>query len=179
MKELSENILDISMNSVRAGASLITVLVTEEGAMLSIRITDDGCGMSPEMVKSVADPFCTTRKTRPVGLGIPFFKMQAEQTGGSFSIESEIGIGTTVEAVFDQSNIDSIPLGDMPETIMTLVGSCEQSDVLFRHRTGKGNSISVDTREIRNVLGDGVPLSSPEVLLWIKESLAEQYAENP
>ena len=71
MKELSLNILDIVENSVKAGATLTEILLTEEQNQLTITIRDDGCGMDAETVKRVTDPFYTTRTTRKVGLGLP------------------------------------------------------------------------------------------------------------
>ena len=107
MTEISLNVLDVSENSTRAGASLVTILVTADTVhdKLTIVIADDGCGMTEEQVAHVTDPFFTTRTTRKVGLGIPFFKYAAESTGGSFHIESEPGKGTTVTAVFGLSLI--------------------------------------------------------------------------
>lgn len=176
MKQLSENILDIAMNSVRAGAALISVTLRETPPLLSITIEDNGCGMSEEQVRRVTDPFFTTRTTRKVGLGLPFFKMEAEQTGGSFRIESKEKVGTRVNAVFDQSHIDALPLGDMPETVMTLVGSAPDRDMVFTHHSDRFE-IRLDTRELRETL-DEIPLDTPEVLLWIREYLAEQYGQN-
>ena len=102
MPEISLNVLDVAENSTRAEASLVIITVKADTASdeLTIVIKDDGCGMTPEMVKNVTDPFFTTRKTRRVGLGVPFFKLAAEMSGGRFSIESEVGVGTTVTAVF-------------------------------------------------------------------------------
>ena len=71
MKELSLNILDIAENSVRAGAKLITITIDEDDETLKVTISDDGCGMTEEVLRNVTDPFCTTRTTRKVGLGIP------------------------------------------------------------------------------------------------------------
>ena len=71
MKELSLNILDIAENSVKAGATLVTVSLTQTGNVLTLEITDDGCGMDAETVRRVTDPFYTTRTTRKVGLGLP------------------------------------------------------------------------------------------------------------
>ena len=91
MPEIALNILDIAENSVRAGASLIeiTVSVQPEEDKLTVVIKDDGCGMTPEETEKVLDPFYTTRTTRKVGLGVPFFRQAAESTGGSFRIVSE------------------------------------------------------------------------------------------
>ena len=123
MPEISLNILDVAENSVRADASYIeiTVSVQPEDDTLTVIIRDDGCGMTPEQVLSVQDPFFTTRTTRKVGLGVPFFKQAAESTDGSFQIDSEKGKGTTVKAVFGLSHIDRMPLGDISSTIQTLI----------------------------------------------------------
>ena len=49
-------------------------------------------------------------------------------------------------------------------------------DFLFTH-TAPGVNVRLDTSEIREVLGEDVPLSVPEVLAWIRESLEEQYGQ--
>lgn len=102
MQELSLNILDVAQNSVRAGATLTEITVDEQPAddRLTISIRDNGCGMAPEQVRQVTDPFFTTRTTRRVGLGVPLLKMAAELTGGSLEITSEPGRGTSLRAVF-------------------------------------------------------------------------------
>lgn len=181
MKELSLNILDITENSVKAGALLTKILITEDEETLSIVIEDNGCGMSEEVVRAVTDPFYTTRTTRPVGMGIPLLKMEAEMTGGSFRIESVSekvdyeNRGTRVEAGFFKNHIDFIPLGDVISTVTTLIQGHPDRDFLFRH-TFRGNEVSLDTRELREVLGEDVSLSDYEVLTWIGESLTEEYA---
>ena len=88
MKELSLNILDVAENSVKAGATLTQILLDEQDGTLTLQIVDDGCGMSEDVVRSVVDPFYTTRTTRKVGMGIPLLKLACEQTGGSLSIDS-------------------------------------------------------------------------------------------
>ncbi len=179
MKELSLNILDISKNSVKAGASLTEILLEETEDVLTLKIIDNGCGMKKEMVDSVTDPFTTTRTTRPVGMGIPLLKLAAEMTEGSFSIESRHeseypeNHGTKVTAIFNKNHIDFTPLGDIPASITTLIQGSPHTDFLFRHTTPQGEA-SVDTRELREQLGD-VPLDTFEVILWIEEYLKEQY----
>ena len=72
MKELSLNILDITQNSLTAGATLVGIsLLEDEQGILTLTISDDGKGMSEEIVKGVTNPFYTTRTTRKVGLGLP------------------------------------------------------------------------------------------------------------
>ena len=182
MKELSLNILDIAMNSVKAEATEIDISLTETGTELTIAISDNGRGMTPEFLKSVTDPFTTTRSTRKVGLGVPFFKLAAEQTGGDFSIvsrdrDSHPGDhGTTTAARFDKTSIDFTPLGDIVSTVTTLIQGSPDLHWVFRH-TMPDREVSLDTDELKAVLGDDVPLSEPEVIAWIGGYLAEQYGE--
>lgn len=187
MKELSLHILDIAENSAKAGAGLIGISITEKGGILTLRITDDGCGMKPEMLSRVTDPFTTSRTTRKVGLGLPLLRLAAEQTGGSLEITSRHidefpeNHGTEVTAVFNTRHIDSPPLGDVISTIVTLIQGHPESDLIFRHTaegdvSGETLDVSLETKAMREVLGD-VPLSTPDVLVWIRDSLSEQYGD--
>lgn len=176
MKELSLNILDITENSVKAGATLTEISITESKNKLVISIKDDGCGMSEDIVRSVVDPFYTTRTTRKVGMGVPLFKMAAEQTGGKLEIVSDTGEdhGTTVTAYFYKDHLDFTPLGDVISTVTTLIQGHPDTDFLFTHLID-GKEIRLDTRELRAVL-EGVPLNTYDVLEWIRGYLEEQYS---
>lgn len=177
MTEISLNVLDVAQNSVRAKASLVEISVEADinADTLTIVIKDNGCGMTEEQVHNVTDPFYTTRTTRKVGLGVPFFKMAAESSGGSFSITSEVGKGTTVTAVFGLSDIDRMPLGDMTSTMHTLITMNDGMDFLYTYKVNERQFI-LDTREFREILG-GVPLNTPEVSTYIKEYLTENKKE--
>ena len=177
MPEISLNVLDVAENSTRAKASLveISVAVDTKADTLVIQIKDDGCGMTEEQLSHVEDPFFTTRTTRKVGLGVPFFKMAALAAGGDFSIESKPGAGTCVTAVFGLSHIDRMPLGDMTSTIHTLIIFHKDVDFRYTYEVD-GRSFTLDTREFREVLGD-VPFDEPEVSAYIKEYLTENKKE--
>ena len=183
MRELSLNVMDIAQNSISAGASLITITVEEDAGLdeLSISIGDNGRGMTPEQVEHVTDPFFTTRTTRSVGLGVPLFKMEAEMTGGRFSIESTVGVGTTTTAVFKPSSVDMIPLGDINGTVSMLVMMNPDLDFLytrgFKTEEGERREFALDTRELRTVLGEDVPLNLPDVTQWVNEYLSENTDE--
>lgn len=177
MPELSLNVLDVTENSTRAGAKLVSIRVTADHGSdtLTIQIEDDGCGMTKEQVEQVTDPFFTTRTTRKVGLGIPFYKYAAESTGGSFSIVSEVGKGTTVTTVFGLSHIDRMPLGDISSTIHTLVVYHPETDFVYTYQVDD-REFTLDTRELREIL-EGVPFSEPEVSQYIMEFLTENKSE--
>ncbi|MBR7082096.1 MAG: ATP-binding protein, partial [Oscillospiraceae bacterium] len=133
------------------------------------------CGMTPEQASRVTDPFFTTRTTRKIGLGVPFFKMAAESSGGSFDIVSEKGAGTTVTAVFGLTNIDRMPLGDISSTIRNLIVYHPESDFYYRYSVD-GRSFYLDTREMRDILGD-IPFDAPEVFSYIDDYLRENKRE--
>ena len=173
MRELSLNILDIAQNSIAAGASLTEIVVAENTRekTLLIGIYDNGKGMTEEQVRNVQDPFFTTRTTRKVGMGIPLFKMAAEQTGGSFTIASEVGVGTRVEARFKTDSIDFTPLGDMSSTITTIVCMNEDKDFIYI-RSVDDEKFEFSSAEIKAIL-DGVPLSEPSVMRWVEGYITE------
>ena len=177
MTELSLNILDVAQNSVKANASLIEISVEADTVAdtLIITISDNGCGMSAEQTEKVTDPFFTTRTTRDIGLGVPFFKLAAEITGGNFEITSTLGEGTIVKAGFVLSHIDRMPLGDMTQTMQTLITFNEEIDFLYKFVID-AREFSLDTREFREVLG-GVPFSTPEVREYIQDYLSQNHSE--
>lgn len=182
MKELSLNILDIAMNSVKARASVIGISITETDEWLEIIITDNGCGMKPEQVARLRDPFFTSRTTRKVGLGVPFLVLAAEQTGGEVIIESRSELdfpedhGTKVSAVFMKSSIDFTPLGDIISTLITLIQGNPLIDFEFSHIFSEGE-VRLSLAELREFMGSDISLAEPEILSWISENLKEQYEE--
>ncbi len=179
MKELSLNVLDIAQNSIKARASLVSITIVETDETLEVTVSDNGCGMKADFVATVTDPFSTTRTTRKVGMGIPLLKLQAEQTGGSFGITSKHedeypnDHGTQTKALFYKNHIDMTPLGDIIDTVVALIQCNPDIDFVFTHTLDNGE-VSLDTRQMREVLGD-IPLNNTEIIGWIIETLREQY----
>ncbi len=181
MDELSLYVLDITMNSVRAGATRITITLREDGDWLWFTVEDNGCGMTEEQLKKLTDPFFTTRKTRKVGLGIPFLKMLAEMTDGYVRVTSvhesvSENHGTKTEAKFGRNHIDFLPLGDIVETVKTLIQGAPSVDFTFEHIFDNGK-VELSCAALREMLGEGIPLSEPDILQWIGQYLHEQYDE--
>jgi len=177
MKELSLHILDIAKNSVKAKATLIEIIVEEDTNknLLTIEIKDNGCGMSKEFLRTVKDPFSTTRTTRKVGMGISLFEAAAVQCGGKLDITSEVGVGTTLTTTFELDSIDRAPLGDMAGTMVTLISGSPSIDFMYKH-TKDNNEFILDTREVRQILGE-VSLDMPDVLMWIEGYINEGLIE--
>lgn len=180
MKELSLNVLDITMNSVKAGATRIDIIISEPADTLEIIIRDNGCGMTDETVQKLANPFYTTRTTRKVGMGVPLLTLAAEQTGGRVDIvsdtieESPEHHGTTVTATFHKAHLDFTPLGDMVPTLTTLIQGSPDIDFVYRHVL-PDRTVELETTALRDVLGEDVSLGEFEVLQWIEGYLREQY----
>lgn len=177
LPEISLNILDVTQNSISAEATNVDILVAvnKQLEQLQVRITDNGKGMDPLQVEHVTDPFYTTRTTRKVGLGIPFLKQAAQATGGRFSIESEVGVGTVIDAVFCINHIDCMPLGDICGTIHSLVIMNQMIDFTFTYRVDEREFV-LDTRQMKEILGE-VSFQEPEISAFISDYLTENKTE--
>lgn len=173
MKEIALYVLDIAQNSITANASVLEIALSETAETIVFTIADNGKGMSPELLARVSDPFTTTRTTRKMGLGIPLLRMAVEQTGGSLTIESTEGVGTTVTARFCAGHIDCPPVGDMAGTITLLLQGAPQLELHYTY-TVDGASFQLTTEEIWAQLGPEISLAEPEIILWLREYLQEQ-----
>ena len=171
MRELSLHILDLVQNSLEAGSSKVSLTVIEDMASdeLIISVSDNGRGMSESEKIRGSDPFVTSRRTRRVGLGLSLVDMYTKLCGGSMNIQSQPGLGTTVKAVFQYSHLDRPPLGNMVETIKTITIANPGLCFKYTHTVGD-KTFALSTDEISEALGN-VPLSFPEVIVWLDEYL--------
>ncbi len=181
MKDLSLHVLDLAQNAISAVADLVAISINEDAVSdrLTILIEDNGKGMPPELLASVKDPFVTTRTSRRIGLGIPLMLAACRRCDGDLEIVSSLGSGTKLTAVFRYSHIDRAPIGNMAETLVTLIlcGINEKGsvDFVYTHMLN-GRTFVFDTREIKAVLGADVSLTEPEVLAWINDYIKEGLA---
>ncbi len=173
MTELSLHILDIVQNSISAEANKIEIRIEEDipNNRYVITISDNGRGMDEETLSHVTDPFFTTRTTRKVGVGISLFQQNAELTGGNLSIDSVVGKGTKVTAIFGYNHIDRLPLGDMAGTMTLLIGANPKIRFIYNHITPLSD-FEFDTIEVLEELGK-VPINHPDILKVLKEMIKE------
>ena len=173
MKDLSLHIIDILQNSTRAKATKIELDVEKSTAddKLVLRFKDNGCGMDEAMVKKVTEPFFTTRTTRKVGLGLPLLKQNAELTGGSFNITSEVGKGTEVTATFGLTHIDRKPMGDLAGAVVLTLSSYPDVLFIFHYKDDQTDFV-LDTDEVNEAL-DGMSVQNPEIVQYLKEMIEE------
>jgi anti-sigma regulatory factor (Ser/Thr protein kinase) len=176
MEDISLHILDIAENSIAAQAKRIKIRIQESRKkdLLSLEIEDDGKGMNRETLNKALDPFFTTKKTRRFGFGLSLLSESAKAAEGSFRIESNPGKGTKIKATFKASHIDTLPMGDIPQTMISLIMGHPEIDMIYTHTTDKDN-YSIDTKDIKAQL-NGLPINSPKVLGFIKNHLIEGIA---
>lgn len=75
---------------------LITISAKTENNRVVVMVTDNGCGMSPEVLKRVFDPFFTTNEVgKGMGIGLSVSYTIAKNHGGNIMVTSEEGVGTT------------------------------------------------------------------------------------
>jgi anti-sigma regulatory factor (Ser/Thr protein kinase) len=177
VEDISLHILDIAENSVSAGATQITINLSEDNThdVFTLIVEDDGGGVPDEIGAKVLDPFTTTRLTRKIGLGLPLLAQSARDTGGELTVESAKGSGTVVTATFRLTHIDMKPLGNVAETLVVLIAGNPHIDFLFTYAK-KNNAFSFDTRMIKGEL-EGLPINSPPVLEFLRKYFTESIRE--
>lgn len=171
MKDLSLHILDIAHNSIRAQATRIHIKILQKKELdeLIISIADNGSGMTEEQVRTLSDPFFTTRTTRRVGLGIPLLQQRAEGCNGALIVESKPGEGTSITVNFQLSHIDLPELGDIAGVISGISSSNPHIQFIFDFQSDEID-FHFDTEEIVEAL-DGIPINTPEVEIFMKEMI--------
>jgi hypothetical protein len=173
VEDLCFHMVDLVQNSAAAGARNIalSVRVAKTVGRLTLEVADDGRGMDGPTLLKVQDPFFTSKSFKRVGLGIPLLKASAEACRGNFRISSRLGRGTRVRAQLLQSHIDCPPLGDLEETLLTLLVSLESLNLRFTYRSGR-EKFSISSADIRRQVGD-LHFSHPEVQRFLKDYIHE------
>jgi signal transduction histidine kinase len=100
---------NLILNAIQATApgGLIVVASEARGDRVQVRIYDTGCGIPPERLGQIFEDFVTTKR-RGLGLGLAISKKIVEQLGGTISVASEVGKGTTF--VLDFARTKSKPM---------------------------------------------------------------------
>ncbi|PRY95264.1 two-component system cell cycle sensor histidine kinase/response regulator CckA [Hasllibacter halocynthiae] len=71
------------------------------GTYVELRVTDEGCGIPPDQLGKIFEPFWTTKRPgEGTGLGLSTVYGIVKQTGGFIFVDSEVGVGTTFQLLF-------------------------------------------------------------------------------
>lgn len=95
LQQIFLNIINNAMAAVSDGGNIEITAREEEDRTVAIVFADDGCGISPEDMKHIFEPFFSTRANQGgTGLGLSITYNLVQEVGGSISVESELGKGT-------------------------------------------------------------------------------------
>ncbi len=171
MRELALHILDIAENSIAAGASQVAISISKDTRddELIITVKDNGQGMDDELIAKVMDPFITSRTTRKVGLGIPLLKQAANACNGELTIESQLGKGTLLTAKFQESHIDRMPIGNLTDTLLTLLLGTPEVNWVLDYQIND-EVFHFDDTEVKEVL-DGMSLTDYRVIEYLTNTI--------
>ena len=178
---LSDMILDLVQNSIEAKAEKITLDLIRSGDFLTVRLADNGCGMTEGQLSKAKDPFFTDgikHSHRKVGLGIPFLIQTVEQADGRFEIHSEKNMGTSLDIRFNLGNVDTPPEGDWPGLFMQAF--CFEGDyelIIKRMLVGENKrevAYTLSRAELQDVLGD---FSDSGAMILLRDYLQSQEDE--
>jgi anti-sigma regulatory factor (Ser/Thr protein kinase) len=138
MRDLSLHVLDLMENSIRAGASVVSVTVEQDSARNRLRIVvaDNGPGLAVP-ARVATDPFFTTKRGKRTGLGLSLFAAAAERAAGKLALrKSRLG-GLSVEATMQLDDVDRAPLGDLATTLATVAAANPGLEIRCRFSAGK------------------------------------------
>lgn len=171
LRTISDHIMDIVQNSFNAGASKVTLKIEQNKNWFCFQVEDNGKGMDQEQLSKIFDPFYTTRdpRVRRVGLGLPFLKQATEMTGGSTQIKSAKGVGTIVKACFDTSHVDCQEIGELSDSISTLLISSNDVELTV-YRSKDGRSYCISNTQLKELLKD---LYSPSAIRFVYQIIEE------
>jgi PAS domain S-box-containing protein len=91
---------------------MVDIEVTKNGGLVSVRVKDNGPGISDEFKEHIFAPFTqadssSTRKKPGSGLGLAISKALTEGMGGSLEFETQIGVGSCFYVRFPQFGVQS------------------------------------------------------------------------
>lgn len=99
-------LLNLVRNAAEAGATRVRVEVAVGAASVAWSVVDDGPGMAPDVAARVFDPFFSTR-ARGTGLGLAIARQDVEDLGGSITVESAPGAGSTFRVTLPARGVDA------------------------------------------------------------------------
>ncbi|MGM0420683.1 MAG: ATP-binding protein [Bacillota bacterium] len=175
MKDLSLHILDLADNSFAAGADRLVIKLNEQPQLdyLTLTMVDNGRGMDENKIKAAVDPFYTSKGGKKVGLGLPFIKQNVERTGGNFNLISRINIGTTLSVCFKYNHIDRVPIGDIPESIISLIMLNPEPELYFIYSCHK-KCYRFFTPRVKDELSP-IPINNLEVLEYLEADIRSNF----
>lgn len=152
---LTDYICDLVQNSIEAKASEITLQLTTHTPQIKLTLKDNGCGMTPEQLAKVRDPYMTDPKKhshRKVGMGLAFLEQLCQATQGSLTIDSTLGEGTELSLALPADHFDIPPLGRLPNCWLSLMAFEGDYNITIQRTLGE-ESYTVDKNSLSSAVG--------------------------
>jgi signal transduction histidine kinase/HPt (histidine-containing phosphotransfer) domain-containing protein len=110
LRQILNNLLSNALKFTEEGEVSLTVNYKKEKELL-VKVTDTGMGMSPEIQEKIFAEFnqgdgAITRKFGGTGLGLTIVKKLIEMMGGSLTLQSKVGEGSTFEVCLPMETVE-------------------------------------------------------------------------
>jgi CheY-like chemotaxis protein/nitrogen-specific signal transduction histidine kinase len=146
VREALLNILENALAAMPAGGRL-TLHVRGEGDRAVVSIADTGRGMSAEVQRLAFEPFFTTRSSEGgSGLGLSLAQEITHRYGGSISVTSHEGVGTTFTLAFPEIGLEALRPPTLlpslePMRVLAVEDEPEVLDVIRAMLTAAGHAV--------------------------------------
>lgn len=118
LRQLFLNLLTNTSDAMPGGGRLVVRVRNDGDARVLIEFVDTGQGIAAPDLEKIWQPFYTSKaEGKGTGLGLPICRRIVEEHGGTISINSKVGSGTTVRVVFPAANKESSRIEDAPKTL--------------------------------------------------------------
>ncbi len=100
LKQILINLLSNAVKFTPEGGRMAMRVSVDFAHQIVVRVSDSGVGIAAEDISKVFTPFTqlnatVSRKVKGTGLGLPLSRALTELHGGTLTLESEVGVGTT------------------------------------------------------------------------------------
>ena len=163
---LGDIVIDIVQNAADSGADLVELEIREK-EIFAFTVRDNGKGMDREQLERVRRAAANYAKGASLprtagGRGIPFMARAAEESGGSWELDSEAGKGTRVCARFGPADASALPpalppalpVGDIPGTLRTVLLFEGPKEVTIRRIRENRTVYEIRKTELTRILGE-------------------------
>ncbi len=96
---INQIFINLVTNAVQAmdGKGTLTITTKARDGWVDIEVCDTGCGIAPENLEKIMDPFFTTKPVgQGTGLGLSIVRRIVDEHGGKITVDSKVGVGTAI-----------------------------------------------------------------------------------
>jgi signal transduction histidine kinase len=96
---INQVLINLVTNAVQAmdGKGTLTITTKARDGWVDIEVCDTGCGIPPENIDKIMDPFFTTKPVgQGTGLGLSIVRRIVDEHGGHITVDSQVGVGTSI-----------------------------------------------------------------------------------